>query len=258
MRAIRDFKRYFRYARYSAFSELRTQVADSYLGWLWWILDPLLFMLVYGFITVYIFKTPVEDIWLFVFAGLTIWNFFSTTVSSSIGVIRSYAAVIIKVYIPKTMLVFMVMMVNFFKMLISILICIVSAMIIGLDIWPYILNMIPVLIVLMILTYGVSLICAFIGVYIADFSNVMNVIIRFLFYLSGVFYTLDVFSERLLSIYNLICPTGFLIAQFRNALMYGVGVDYFRLGYWMIIGIAFMAIGVHLLYKKENEYMKVI
>lgn len=258
MRAIRDFKRYFRYARYSAFSELRTQVADSYLGWLWWILDPLLFMLVYGFITVYIFKASIDDIWLFVFAGLTIMNFFMNTVSSAIGVIRSYAAVIIKVYIPKTMLVFMVMMVNFFKMLISIAICIISAAVIGLDVWPYILNIIPVLLTLIVFTYGVSLVCAFIGVYIADFSNVMTVFLRFLFYLSGVFYSIEVFSDKLLSIYNLICPTGFLISQFRNALMYAVGADYFRLGYWMIIGIAFMAIGVHLLYKKENEYMKVI
>lgn len=258
MRAIRDFKRYFRYARYSAFSELRTQVADSYLGWLWWILDPLLFMLVYGFITVYIFQAAVDNIWLFVFAGLTIWNFFSSTVSSSIGVIRSYAAVIIKVYIPKTMLVFMVMMVNFFKMLISLAICIVSAAVIGLDVWPYVLNTVPVLITLMIFTYGVSLVCAFVGVYIADFSNVMHVLLRFLFYFSGVFYTLDRFSERILSIYNMICPTGFLISQFRNGLMYSVGADYFRMCYWILIGILFIVIGVHLLYKKESEYMKVI
>ncbi len=258
MRAIRDFKRYFNYAAFSAVSELKTQVADSYLGWLWWILDPLLFMFVYAFITTYIFGSNVDNIWLFVFAGLTVWNFFSTTVASSVGVIRSYAAVIIKAYIPKIMLVFMVEMVNFVKMLISLGICLISVAVLGLDVWPYILNIIPVLVTLVIFTYGVALISAFIGVYIADFSNVMSVILRFLFYMSGVFYTLDRFSEGLLSIYNMVCPTGFLIVQFRNALMLSLNADYMRMGYWICIGIVFIIIGANLLYRKENEYMKVI
>lgn len=258
MKAIQDFKRYFRYSVYSAVSELKTQVADSYLGWLWWLLDPLLFMLVYAFMTVVIFKSQIEHVWLFIFAGLTIWNFFSSTVASSVGVIRSYSAVIIKTYIPKTMLVFMLEMVNFVKMLISLAICLVSALILRLDIWPYVLNIIPVLITLIIFTYGVSLVSAFIGVYIADFSNVMSVLLRFLFYLSGIFYSLDVFSEQILSFYNMVCPTGFLINQFRNALMLSLNADYLRMLYWAVIGIAFIVVGAHLLYKKENEYMKVI
>ncbi len=258
MRAIRDFKRYFNYAAYSAVSELKTQVADSYLGWLWWILDPLLFMCVYAFITTVIFGSNVDNIWLFVFAGLTVWNFFSSTVSSSVGVIRSYAAVIIKTYIPKLMLVFMVEMVNFVKMMISLAICFLSVFLLGLDVWPYILNIVPVLITLVIFTYGVSLISAFIGVYIADFSNVMTVVLRFLFYMSGVFYTLDRFSEGILSVYNMLCPTGFLIVQFRNALMLSLNADYMRMIYWACIGIIFIVIGANLLYKKENEYMKVI
>lgn len=258
MKAIQDFKRYFRYSAYSAVSELKTQVADSYLGWLWWLLDPLLFMLVYAFMTVIIFKSQIEHVWLFIFAGLTIWNFFSSTVASSVGVIRSYTAVIIKTYIPKTMLVFMIEMVNFVKMLISLGICFLSVIILRLDIWPYILNLIPVLVTLIIFTYGVALVSAFIGVYIADFSNVMAVILRFLFYLSGVFYSLDVFSEPILRLYNMLCPTGFLINQFRNALILSLNADYGRMLYWAVIGTVLIIIGTYFLYKKENEYMKVI
>ena len=45
-----DFKKYFAYAKFSARSDLKSEVASSYLNWLWWVLDPMLFMLVYTFI----------------------------------------------------------------------------------------------------------------------------------------------------------------------------------------------------------------
>ena len=45
------FKRYNPYSVYAAKSELKGEVGASYLTWMWWILDPVLFMLVYVFIT---------------------------------------------------------------------------------------------------------------------------------------------------------------------------------------------------------------
>ena len=44
MRFVKDIKKYWTYAIYSAKAELKSEVASSYLNWLWWILDPLLFM----------------------------------------------------------------------------------------------------------------------------------------------------------------------------------------------------------------------
>ena len=56
-----DMRKYFPFARYSARSDLKAEVASSYLNWLWWILNPLMFMLVYTFIavTVFNFSDPV-------------------------------------------------------------------------------------------------------------------------------------------------------------------------------------------------------
>lgn len=50
-------RRYNPYSMYAAKSELKGEVGSSYLTWLWWILDPVLFMLVYVFITVVVFKS---------------------------------------------------------------------------------------------------------------------------------------------------------------------------------------------------------
>ena len=51
-RFIKDMKRYFAYAKFAARADLKAEVASSYLNWLWWVLDPLLFMMVYTFIAI--------------------------------------------------------------------------------------------------------------------------------------------------------------------------------------------------------------
>ncbi|MGB4985513.1 MAG: ABC transporter permease [Erysipelotrichaceae bacterium] len=255
---ISDIKKYFSYAVYSATSELKGQVSGSYLGWLWWILDPLLFMLVYSFVVLYVFGNKIENFPVFVFIGLTLWNFFQGTVLSNVGVIASYAAVTKKVYIPKFIIVLMTQFVNFIKMLFGLGIIFIALILSGIPITFNVINLLLLLVVFFILTFGVSLICAHIGVYVADFKNVMTVLVRFLFYLSGVFYNLSNFSDPVLKLYNFLCPTGFIITQARDVLMYNKTCDYLMIGYWALIGIVLCIVGVKLMYKYEKDYMKVV
>ena len=50
-RFFRDIKKYYKYAIYSGRAGLKAEVANSRLSWLWWILDPLLFMIIYWFLS---------------------------------------------------------------------------------------------------------------------------------------------------------------------------------------------------------------
>ena len=45
----KDLKEHYRYALYSAKSELKSEVANSYLNWIWWVLEPFCFMLILRF-----------------------------------------------------------------------------------------------------------------------------------------------------------------------------------------------------------------
>ena len=46
-RFINDTKKYWKYTLYAAKSQLKTEVANSYLNWIWWVLEPFCFMLIY-------------------------------------------------------------------------------------------------------------------------------------------------------------------------------------------------------------------
>ena len=120
-RFFKDLKKYKNYIVYATKSELKTEVINSYLGWMWMILEPLAFMLIYTFIAQIIFKSSVDYFPVFVFIGLSIWNFFNKMVTVSVKLVANNRDTVTKVYLPKWVLLIVKMGVNLFKMMVSFL-----------------------------------------------------------------------------------------------------------------------------------------
>ena len=100
-RFFTDIRKYFHYSIVSARSQLKSEVANSYLNWLWWILDPLCFMLIYTFIFGYVFQAREPYFPVFIFIGLSMWDFFNRMVTGSIKIVKNNKAIVSKVYLPK-------------------------------------------------------------------------------------------------------------------------------------------------------------
>ena len=258
-RFIRDVKRYFTYTKYSAKSDLKNEFASSYLNWLWWILDPLLFMMVYTFISVIVFRSKKEYFALFVFVGLTLWNFFNKTVLGSVKLVRNNQAVVSKVYIPKYMLILQKVMVNGFKMMVSFGLIVIMMAIYRVPITVNVLYIIPILIVLTLFTFGVSCFMLHFGVFIDDLHNVMQVVLRLMFYMTGIFYSI---GDRLEDPYRTILlkcnPVSNLIESARLCLLYS-SVPYRKLMlFWGVVSVVICILGIRIIYKYENSYVKVM
>lgn len=258
-RFFTDLKKYGKYAVYSAKSALKSEVANSYLNWLWWVLDPLCFMLIYTFIFGFVFNASEQYFPVFIFLGLTMWDFFNRSITNSIKIVKNNKAIVSKVYLPKYILIIVKMMVNAFKMMISFGIVIGMMIIWRVHLSWYVLYVIPILAVFFILTFGCTTILLHFGVFVEDLSNVMNIALRLLFYITGVFYRV---GTRLPAPYGDILekynPIAFLIASMRNAMLYESPVDWQWLLVWLAVGLILSAIGVHTIYKNENSYVKVI
>lgn len=56
-RFFKDLKKYWNYIIYTTKAELKAEIINSYLGFLWLIIEPLCFMLIYTFIAVIVFKS---------------------------------------------------------------------------------------------------------------------------------------------------------------------------------------------------------
>lgn len=256
---INNFKKYNPYALYAAKAELKSEVANSYLTWIWWILDPLFFMLIYVFVVEYVFKTGGENLPLFVMSGLIIWNFLNKNIVTSVKLISSNKAIISQKYIPKYMLIIEKFYVNFIKFVISFIILIVMAILYRNPLSITYIYMIPLFILIFLLSFGVSNILAHFGVYIEDSANIVQIVLRLLFYLSGVFYSL---GDRLTgTLYNVLVhlnPIGFIIEQFRNIFLYQQHLDWMMFLYWFVILLILSILSLKLINKYENSYAKVI
>ncbi len=265
-RFFRDVKRFFNYTVYSSKAELKSEVADSFLSWLWWFLDPLLYMLVYTFIAIIVFRSGVPYFPVFVFLGLNTWTFFSKTMRACVKVVQAKKMIVTKVYVPKYMFVFEKIGVYGFKMIVSNLLVVVSMIIYRVPVTWRIIWIIPISMVLVVITFGLSTIISHFGVFVEDLQNVITVVLQLFFYLSGIFYSIEpigkVVKGRVPVPYDTILvklnPIALVITDLRRVMLYGEDPHWVMLGVWFVAGLLMSVIGVKIIYKFENSYVKVI
>ena len=257
-RAFHDLKKYFRYSVVSAKSKLKAEVANSYLNWLWWILDPLCFMLIYTFIFGFVFNAREQYFPVFIFIGLTMWDFVNKTLIGSVKTIKLNKAIVSRVYFPKFILVLSKIWINGFKMMISFCIVILMMLIFHVQLSWNILFFIPILLILSLFTFGCACFLMHYGVYVEDLSNVLNVVLRFVFYVTGIFYNIETRIPQVGGLLNKVNPIAFLITSMRQSLIYGETPDWKLLLVWLAVSVILVLLGIRKIYKEENSYVKAI
>lgn len=254
-----NINKYYKYAVKSAKAELKSEVADSYLNWLWWIIEPLAFMLIYTFVFGYIFKSKEQYFAIFIIIGLTEWEFFNRMITCSIKIITNNRDLVTKVYIPKYILLLSKSFTYLFKMFISLGLIIAMMIFMKVPFTWYMLYFFIILPVLYVISFGIGCILMHFGVFVEDLGKLINILLKLLFYLSGVFYNI---STRLSGTLKYILlrsnPMAFLMDELRKSFLYAKAPSFEGLLFWFIIGIILFSIGIHIIHKNENSYAKVI
>lgn len=256
-RFLSDLIHYSRYILYSAQCNLKDEVAGSFLNWGWLILNPVMFMLVYAFVQIAVFGNSTQYLASFCFVGLMVWNFFNAVVNGSVRLIKRYGPIISKTYVPKFCFVITSLLVNGFKMLVSLGLVLLSLLLYRVPVSVQMFWVIPYLLLLMLISFGVSCILLHFGVYFDDLANIITIVLRLMFFLSGVFYDLEGRLEGMLGVMmERLNPTAFVIMQIRRTLIYGQSTSLTWFGIWAAVGAILSVIGVRLIYRHERTYVK--
>ena len=271
-RFSKDLKKYGRYLAFASNADLKSEVAGSYLNWLWWVLDPLFMMLIYMFIMVALFKKNIDFAPIFVFIGLTMWDMFNKTVMRCARIVKEYSSLLKRVRMPKFLLVLQTMWIYGFKMFISL--ALVAVMMVVWSIFPIdpvgqlvvgwqALWLLPVLAVFFLLVFAVSMIVMNCGVYVEDLRNVLQVVLRLLFYVCGVFYDVTALGfyagyPWLETVLTKLNPVAFLMISARQCWLHQTIYEPLWMLGWTVVTVALCLLGIHLVYKNENTYIKVI
>lgn len=254
-----NIKKHNKYAMYQAKAELKSEIANSYLSWIWWILDPLFFMVIYTFVVVIVFKNNQPGFPVFVFIGLTAWDLFNRIVTNSVKTVKNNIGIVNKVYIPKYIFLISKTFVFLFKFMISFVLILILMLIFNVPFTIQMLNFPLIVITLYSVAFGLGTIVLHFGVFVEDLANIMGIIFRFLFYFSGIFYDISktITVEPYGSIMLYCNPIAFIIHQFRLIFFYGEAPNYLLLLAWFLGGILFSMLGIWLIHKYEDSYAKI-
>ncbi len=259
MRFLKNIKKYNGYAVYAAKAQLKSEVAASYLNWIWWILEPLLTMIIYVVVFGYIFEASEPNYPVFLFLGILMWNFFSGVVKSSISVVKSNESIISRVYVPKYILLISLMYQYAFKFIFGMLVEFIMMIVFHVRFSWHMISVVPFFMGYFLFAFGCSSILIHFGVYIYDLTYVVGIILNFIMFLSGIFYSIE---GRVPGLYGKIAgqanPIAFFISSMRDILIYEKPPSYFWLFIWCSISIIICAIGINLIHNNENNYAKVI
>ena len=257
-RFYRDTKKYFRYSIVSAKAQLKAEVANSYLNWVWWILDPLCFMLIYAFVFGVVFDAREQYFPVFIFIGITMWNFFNKTLKSSVRIVKTNKSVVSRVYFPKYILLFTKIWTNGFKMLVSMGIVVLIMLFYQIPLSWNVFFLFPILLTLLLFTFGCSCFLMHYGVYVEDLSHVLDIVLRFFLYATGIFYNLETRIPEAGALLNQVNPVAFMISSMRKALIYQQTPRVDLLLVWLTVSFLLAVLGIRKIYKEENSYVKAI
>lgn len=230
---------------------LKAEHRNSYLGYFWWLLDPLLNVLVYYFLVVIILNRGGENYAVFLVIGLVVWRMISSTVNSSARSIMRYSSIINQVYLPKALFPLSFTLTQLFNFIFGLVVVAIFLIIYGIVPDWNILYLPYVLLVLVVFLLALGLILGYITVFIRDIDNVLTYVTRIFFYASPIIWE----GGRLPEDYRIFVdlnPVAVIVNSFRDVLMYHSAPN--LMGLTIILVISIIAAVFMLQYYSKNEH----
>lgn len=205
---------------YKALAELRAEAARAYLGFLWWIVEPLLYMSAFYIVFGLVYQRGDEDFVPFLLCGLVIWKWFGSTVMSSSNAIAANAGLMQLVYLPKYLFPATVIVVNSLKFALIFGLLFLFLLFYGYKPSGPWLSL-PLLIgIQFLLIAAVSGLVSAVVPFVPDLRLILENVLILVFFLSGIFFDIDSAPANL-QLYLKINPMAGLIDSYRSVLLEG-------------------------------------
>ena len=272
--AARDIWSRRRLVWYLVRADLKKKGADSLLGNLWWVLDPLLQMLVYVVLVEVLFQRKQPDYPLFIFAAILPWKWFTSSVGDGITAVTAQDRLIKQVHFPKIVLptaAAVAGIANFAFGLIPLFALLLLWYPTRLS--GYLLLVPLIAVVQLVFTVALTFAVSAINVFFRDVGNLSRHVLRLWFYLSPALYgqaTIDTLKENHKELFRLmeLNPFYTLFTAYRSVI-YGaetanngsvppMAPDWAALGGLALGSVIFLLVATIFFKRIEPSFAKVL
>jgi ABC-type polysaccharide/polyol phosphate export permease len=176
--------------------DLRSRYKKSVLGWLWSLINPASTLIIFSVVFGLLLKAPPpvaangdKNFGLWLFAGLVVWNFFSSTVNGSISALSTSGQLLKKVYFPATAPAVANLLVGLSQALIEFFILAVFIVIFR-NASAYMLLFPVVVVITGLFALGIGLWVSIFNLYYRDIGYLVGIALNILFYATPIVYPL--------------------------------------------------------------------
>ena len=209
---------------------LKADASRYFLGYIWWILEPLLFVGVFYVVFNFILDSGRADFLVFLMCGKLPFVWFSKSVAQASNSIVANAGLIGRIDIPKSLFPMAIIQEGLYKQAAVFALLIAVLLVYGYQPSLSWLWLLPIIFVNFLMLVG----CAFLGsilvCFMRDFSVLISLGMIFLMFTSGIFWDVRALADP--SMINLILvlnPMAFILDAYRQVLMENVAPDIIHL-----------------------------
>jgi len=239
--------------------EVSSRYRQSFLGIAWAFIKPLATVVVFTFIFSGIAKLPSDNqpYLLFVMSGLLPWTLFSVAVTSGIQSLTSQPNLVTKIYFPREILPIASLAASALDFLIALLFLIAMMIFFYVEVTRNLLYVIPILIIEIILTAGVTFFLSIANVWYRDITHAAGLMLQLWMYLTPVIYPFSIVPDGYKGILRLNPMVG-VVEGFRSAVIKGESPDAGLLAFSLAISLLIFVAGYGLFKAQEFRAADVI
>jgi ABC-2 type transport system permease protein len=236
-------------------AEFKLRNEGSYLGILWYLLNPLFTFIILLLVFSKRLGSNVPSYPAYLLVGIVLFNYFQQATNNSSRILYEHDSIIKSVRFPYVSIVISIIFRTIFSHLFELVMLIgllffLKISLIGMIFYPLIL------LFLSIFTVGVSLIISSLVIYFRDLENIWGFVSRLLWLATPIFYAVE--GQIKLFIFNLFNPLFYFITASRDIIIY------FRMPeLWVIAGVVgysvfTLALGLFVFWSLQKKFAEMV
>jgi len=238
--------------------EIKARYKQSFVGYAWILLNPLAQLAIYTFVFSLVFRFPTNNIpyAIFLFSALLPWTFFQTTILSATNCLVNHADLLKKVAFPREVIPYSVVLGKLVDFIFATAVFFVFLLFYKVTLHASALLFIPIFLIQIVLTTGVSLFLAAANLLYRDIQYLTGLIMLVWFYASPIVYPLSLVPAEYVWAYKLNPMVG--LTEAYRSVLFGYPLEISILLWSAIVSVLVFCFGFLFFKKVERVFADVV
>ena len=234
--------------------DFRARYRNMSLGVLWSLANPLIMMLVLAFVFSHVFpNTSIKSYPIFLLSGLIPYNFFGLAWGAGTVSLHMNAGLVKRVRMQRELIPISAVLALSLHFLIQMALLLTFVIALGLPFTRLWLWIPPIVLLELMSVAGLALLSSALDVYVRDTRYVVDSICTLLFWMTPIFYPIDVIPTRYRFVYELN-PLVSIVISLRNVLLDAKPPPHQVFGTGLVVAVVIFSAGVFVFKRLKGQF----